>query len=233
MEKDDALEYIIRTEGLSRTFRSGSETVYALRDVSIRLESGKLNILRGRSGSGKTTLINLMGALDMPDSGKIFLHDMEITVAGENTRNNLRRKKMGFVFQSVALISMMTAYENVEFGLRVAGCLPRGEWKKRTEECLTLVGLGKRMNHRPNELSGGEQQRVAIARAIAHTPDILFADEPTAELDTHMGLQIVKLLKNLVESQGLTVVMTTHDPSMIEIADCVYTLADGEIINEG
>ena len=139
---------------------------------------------------------------------------------------------MGFVFQSVALISMMSAYENVEFALRVAGSIPRGEWKKRTEECLALVGLGKRMNHRPNELSGGEQQRVAIARAMVHPPDIIFADEPTAELDTHMGLQVVKLLKSLAEEHGMTVVMTTHDPSMIEVADCVYTLADGEIVNE-
>lgn len=232
MDKDMALDYIIRTEGLSRVFRSGSETIHALRDVSIRLESGKLNMLRGRSGSGKTTLINLLGALDSPDSGKIFFNDMDITAASETYRNNMRRKKMGFVFQSVALISMMSAFENVEFGLRVAGVTPRGEWKKRTEECLNLVGLGKRMNHKPDELSGGEQQRVAIARAIAHTPDIIFADEPTADLDTHMGLQVVKLLKSLVELQGLTVVMTTHDPSMIEVADCVYTLADGEIVHE-
>ena len=222
---------IIRTEELSRTFKSGSQCVYALKKVSIGFEAGKLIILKGRSGSGKTTLLNLLGALDTPDSGRIFYNGQDVTKAGEGYKNKMRRNKMGFIFQSVALISMMTAYENVEFGLRIAGVNSK-EWKKRTEECLGLVGLSKRMNHYPHEMSGGEQQRVAIARAIAHRPDIVFADEPTAELDTHMGLQVVKLLKSLVQNQGMSVVMTTHDPGMIEIADYVYTLEDGEIIYE-
>ena len=221
---------IMRTEGLTRDFRSGTEVVHALKNVTIALEEGKLTILRGRSGSGKTTLINLLGALDRPDAGKITFRDRNITGAGERVKSELRRKSMGFVFQSVALISMMSAYENVEFGLRVAGSEIKDR-TRRTQECLTLVGLGKRMNHRPHELSGGEQQRVAIARAIAHRPDIVFADEPTAELDTHMGLQVVRLFKTLVEQQGLTVVMTTHDPSMIDIADHVLTLEDGEIVD--
>ncbi len=221
---------IMKTEELSRTFRSGGQCVYALKKVSVGFEAGKLVILRGRSGSGKTTLINLLGALDSPDSGRIFFNGKEITRASEAYKNNLRKNKMGFIFQSVALISMMSAYENVEFGLRIAGVSAKDR-KKRTEECLGLVGLSKRMNHYPHELSGGEQQRVAIARAIAHRPDIVFADEPTAELDTHMGLQVVKLLKSLVEQQGLSVVMTTHDPGMVEIADEVYTLEDGEIVN--
>ncbi len=219
---------IIRTDKLVRDFKSGNSVVHALKNVSIQVEKGKLTILRGRSGSGKTTLINLLGALDRPDSGVIQFNGSNITKAGERLKNELRRKHMGFVFQSVALISMMSAYENVEFGLRVAGfdAKTRGA---RAKECLSLVGLTKRMDHRPHELSGGEQQRVAIARAIAHKPDIVFADEPTAELDTHMGLQVVKLFKSLVESEGLTVVMTTHDPSMIDIADHVLTLEDGEI----
>jgi putative ABC transport system ATP-binding protein len=219
---------IIKTEGLCRDFKSGSEVIHALNNVSIALKAGKLTILRGRSGSGKTTLINLLGALDKPDAGKVIFRDRNITAAHERVKNELRRKSMGFVFQSVALISMMSAYENVEFGLRIAGADAR-ERMKRARECLTLVGLSKRMDHRPHELSGGEQQRVAIARAIAHRPDIVFADEPTAELDTHMGLQVVRLFKTLVEQQGLTVVMTTHDPSMIDIADHVLTLEDGEI----
>ena len=126
---------------------------------------------------------------------------------------------------------MMSAYENVEFGLRVAGYDPRNR-KARAEECLTLVGLAGRMNHRPHELSGGEQQRVAIARAIAHRPQVIFADEPTAELDTYMGLQVVKLFKDLVNREGITVVMATHDPGMIEVADQVFSLRDGEIVNE-
>ena len=126
----------------------------------------------------------------------------------------------------------MTAYENVEFGLRVAGYAPTDR-KRRAEDCLAMVGLQKRMHHLPQELSGGEQQRVAIARAIAHKPKVVFADEPTAELDTNMGLQVVKVLKDLVHEEGLTVIMTTHDPSMIDIADCVYTLEDGMIIDMG
>ena len=219
---------IIRTDKLVRIFKSGSLVVHALRDVSIQLEKGKLTILRGRSGSGKTTLINLLGALDRPDSGVIQFNGKNITAAGERVKNEMRRKHMGFVFQSIALISMMSAYENVEFGLRIAGFDAKGR-NERIKECLSLVGLSKRMEHRPHELSGGEQQRVAIARAIAHKPDIIFADEPTAELDTHMGLQVVKLFKSLVEREGLTVVMTTHDPSMIDIADHVLTLEDGEI----
>jgi putative ABC transport system ATP-binding protein len=225
------MKEIIKTESLSRSFRSGREVVHALKGVSISIEAGKLTILRGRSGSGKTTLINLLGALDTPDSGSIFYENRNITASGERVKSELRRRSMGFVFQSVALISMMSAYENVEFGLRIAG-LKLKDRKARAEECLGLVGLSKRMHHRPHELSGGEQQRVAIARAIAHRPDIVFADEPTAELDTHMGLQVVKLFKSLVEQQGLTVVMTTHDPSMIDIADHVFTLEDGEIIDE-
>lgn len=222
---------IIRTDNITRDFKSGGDVVHALKSVTISIESGKLTILRGRSGSGKTTLINLIGALDRPNSGKIFYKDNNITSASESVKNELRRRKMGFVFQSVALISMMSAYENVEFGLRIAG-FSNKDRKKRPEECLSLVGLAKRMDHRPHELSGGEQQRVAIARAIVHKPDIVFADEPTAELDTHMGLQVVKLFKSLVELEGLTVVMTTHDPSMIEIADHVLTLEDGEIVDE-
>lgn len=219
---------IIRTDRLVRDFKSGSLTVHALKNVSIQLEKGNLTILRGRSGSGKTTLINLLGALDRPDSGVIEFNGKNITTAGDWVKNEMRRKHMGFVFQSIALISMMSAYENVEFGLRIAGYDAKRR-NERTKECLSLVGLAKRMDHRPHELSGGEQQRVAIARAIAHKPDIVFADEPTAELDTHMGLQVVKLFKSLVESEGLTVVMTTHDPSMIDIADHVLTLEDGEI----
>jgi putative ABC transport system ATP-binding protein len=167
----------------------------------------------------------------MPTSGKVFFDDTDITGLVEKERDALRCNHIGFVFQSVALISMMSAYENVEFGLRIAGYNP-GERKQRVEECLRMVGLEKRMHHKPSELSGGEQQRVAIARAIAHKPKVIFADEPTAELDTHMGLQIVKLFRNLVDREGVTVLMTTHDPGMMEIADKVFTLEDGEIVDE-
>lgn len=142
----------------------------------------------------------------------------------------MRKTQIGFVFQSVALIPMMTAYENVEFVLRLAGY--KGDRRKRTEECLKLVGLGSRMHHMPQELSGGEQQRVAIARAIAHKPKIIFADEPTAELDSNTGLQVMKIFKELIEKQGVTIVMTTHDTGLMEIADCIYHIEDGEIADE-
>ncbi|HBQ64436.1 MAG TPA: macrolide ABC transporter ATP-binding protein [Clostridiales bacterium] len=225
------MDNILSTQDLSRDFISGRDTVHALKNINVRFRPQKLTILRGRSGSGKTTLINLLGALDIPTSGKVFLEGDELSGAPQNQRDAIRCKKMGFVFQSVALISLMSAYENVEFGLRIADYDPKNR-KDRAEEVLGLVGLTKRMHHRPGELSGGEQQRVAIARAMAHRPQIVFADEPTAELDSHTGLQVVWLFKKLIEKEGLTIIMTTHDPSMMEVADHVYTLEDGEIIDE-
>ncbi len=213
-----------------RTFGSGAATVRALGGVSFEIAPSQLTILRGRSGSGKTTLINIMGTLDYPTSGEVFLEDQNITRLSEGKRDALRRTKIGFIFQSVALMSLMTAYENVEYGLRIAGMKP-SQRAIRAKECLELVGLTKRMHHVPSEMSGGEQQRVAIARAIAARPSIIFADEPTSELDTGTGLQVVKLFKELIASEGLTIVMTTHDPGMIDIADNVITLQDGEIIN--
>ena len=225
------MEDLIITDNICRYFNTGSEIVKALNNVSITVKKGTLTILRGRSGSGKTTLINILGTMDKPNQGKIFFHGKEITSLTEHERDELRRKSMGFVFQSGALMGNLSAYENVEFGLRVADYNFK-ERKMRAEECLAMVGLGKRMHHRPGELSGGEQQRVAIARAVAHKPEIVFADEPTSALDTTMGLQVVKSFKDMVEYQGLTVVMTTHDSSMMEIADQVYTLRDGEIVIE-
>jgi len=147
----------------------------------------------------------------------------------EHRRDMIRRKDMGYVFQSVALVSMMTAFENVEFILRISG-YPKSERRKRAEHCLNIVGLTPRMHHLPQELSGGEQQRVAIARAIAHKPRVVFADEPTAELDTNTGLQVVKIFKELVEQEGATIVMTTHDPGLMDVANKVYELEDGEIV---
>lgn len=225
------MEPIIKTENLCRQFKSGNEIVHALKNINISIMPHALTILRGRSGSGKTTLINLLGAIDQPTSGRIFFGAEDITKLPESKRDDLRRTSIGFVFQSGALISNMTAYENVEFGLRIAG-FKSSERKARVEECFNLVGLLKRMSHFPHELSGGEVQRVAIARSVAHKPKVIFADEPTAALDTNMGLQVVKAFKDMVEKEGLTVIMTTHDPNMIEIADYVYTLQDGEVVNE-
>ncbi len=224
------MEYILTTEDLCRDFKIGDgSTVSALKNVNIQIEKGKLTILRGRSGSGKTTLINILGALDKPTSGKVVFGGQDITRLSEKKRDGIRRYQMSFVFQSVALMSGMNAYENVEFGLRLAK-YPYEKRDARVREVMKNVNLDKRMFHRPGEMSGGEQQRVAIARAIAHEPELVFADEPTAELDTNTALHVVKLFKDLVAEHGMTIVMTTHDPSMIDIADRVYTLEDGEIV---
>jgi len=216
---------------VTRTFPVGGQSFHALKGINLSVAKKQLTILKGRSGSGKTTLMNILGALDYPTEGDILMDGSSITKMLENRRDKLRRLEMGFVFQSVALVGIMTAYENVEFILRLSGYPPK-ERKSRAEACLERVGLAARMHHLPSELSGGEQQRVAIARAIAHKPKIVFADEPTAELDTNTGLQVMKIFKDLIEHEGATIVMTTHDSGLMDIADKVYELADGEIVNE-
>ncbi len=220
---------MIVVQNVSRGFEVGGEDLFwALKHINMEIPKGKLTILKGRSGSGKTTLMNILSALDQPTEGMIWLGEHEITKMSEGQRTYLRRKEVGYIFQSVALIPMMTAYENVEFSLRLAGY--DGNWKERVTKCLHMVGLGARMQHMPQELSGGEQQRVAIARAVAHQPAVLFADEPTAELDTNTGLQVMKIFKDLCRDEGVTVIMTTHDTGLMEIGDQVYELEDGEII---
>ena len=222
---------IIDAKGIKRGFPMGGDTFWALKGIDLTVSENKLTILKGRSGSGKTTLMNILGALDYPTNGDVIFGGVSLSKANERKRDNIRKKDMGFVFQSVALVSMMTAYENVEFILRISG-YPARDRRRRVESCLERVGLSARMNHLPSELSGGEQQRVAIARAIAHKPKVIFADEPTAELDTNTGLQVVKIFKDLIDLEGATIVMTTHDPGLMDIADSVYELADGEVIKD-
>ena len=223
------MSVLLKADNVSRDFTIGDgSTVHALSGINLEVRDGQLVCLRGRSGSGKTTLINILGALDKPSGGNVYFEENNITEYSLSQCDKLRRHKMAFVFQSVALISTMTAYENVEFALRLAG-IPLGERSKRAKECLTRVGLERRMYHRPGELSGGEQQRVAIARAVCHRPKIVFADEPTAALDTSTGLAVLKLFRELVKEEELTIVMTTHDPAMMELADVVYSLEDGVI----
>ena len=200
---------------------------WALKGIDMEIPEGKLTILKGRSGSGKTTLMNIMGALDDPTEGEVLLKGKSLQTLSDAKKTKLRRNSIGFVFQSVALIPIMTAYENVEYALRLGGY--EGDRKARALECLDMVGLSKRVNHMPQELSGGEQQRVAIARAIAHRPGIVFADEPTGELDTNTAISVVKIFKELNASQNITIVMTTHDTGFMEIGDCVYELEDGEL----
>jgi len=222
---------ILEASNIKRAFPMGGEQFWALKGINLSVAENALTILKGRSGSGKTTLMNILGALDYPTAGDVFFDGETITKASEQKRDKIRRQSMGFVFQSVALVAMMTAYENVEFILRISG-YPARERKARAEACLEQVGLAARMHHLPPELSGGEQQRVAIARAIAHKPKVIFADEPTAELDTNTGLQVVKIFKDLIAGEGTTVVITTHDPGLMDVADKVYELADGEIVHE-
>lgn len=225
------MDNIIEVVNLKRSFKVGSETIHALKGINISIPAGKLTVLCGRSGSGKTTLMNLMGTLDEPDEGQILFHGKDITKIPKLEKDTLRRNKIAFVFQSIALMPLMSAYENVEYSLRINKA-PIRKRRKRVEECLDHVGLLKRSKHYPGEMSGGEQQRVAIARAIAHQPEVLFADEPTAELDSTMGLHVIKLLKKMVEKEGLTVVMTTHDQDIAALADVLYQMQDGEIVDE-
>ena len=222
---------IIVTKDLIRTFKTMGGEVHACNRISIEVPEKQMTILRGRSGSGKTTLINMLGTLDRPTSGLISFDGQDITKMSDSQRDKLRRTKIGFVFQSVALMSNMTALENVEFGLRIAG-YPVKNRLQRAKDCLAMVGLAKRMTHMPQEMPGGEQQRVAIARAIAHKPKVVFADEPTAALDTSMGLQVIKVFRDLADQGEATIVMTTHDPNLMDIAERVYTLQDGELSDE-
>jgi putative ABC transport system ATP-binding protein len=221
---------IIYAKGIKRVFGKGSGAVTVLKGVDINLPCGKLVAFKGRSGSGKTTLINLLSALDKPTEGSILFDGRDLTSMTDTQRDAVRRTEMGLVFQSFALIPLMSAYENVEFVLRIAG-IPANERKAAAIEALDHVGLKPRMHHRPFEMSGGEQQRTAIARAIAHKPKLILADEPTAELDSRTGLHIIKVFRDLVEQSGITVVLTTHDPAIMEIVDQVYELEDGQIVS--
>ncbi len=219
----------IHLEDLSRTFRVGSSTVHAVQDVSLTIPAGKLTVIRGRSGSGKTTLLNVLGLLDRPTTGSLRYGTTDVLRMGDHDRDRFRRNEIGFIYQTIALVALMTAYENIDFRMRVARA-PLEERERRVPECLHLVGLSERATHRPFEMSGGEQQRVAIARAIAHRPRVIYADEPTAELDTVTGIHVVAIFRRLIEEEGITVVMTTHDPAMMELADHVVEMENGKVL---
>ena len=225
------MQEMLQAKGVSRAFPApGGGEFWALRGIDLSAPAGKLTILKGRSGSGKTTLLNILSALDPPTAGEVILDGRKITALSDRECTALRRTQVGYVFQSVALIPMMTALENVEFALRLTRWPARAR-RDRALECLKLVGLAQRAGHLPQELSGGEQQRVAVARAFAHRPKVLFADEPTGALDTNTGLQVVKIFRDLCAQEGVTVVMTTHDPNLMEIGDAVYELEDGELVH--
>lgn len=219
------METAIQAEGINKVFTVGTKKFYALADVSVSIPKQALTIFKGRSGSGKTTLLNILGALDIPSSGEVVFQGEKLSAKTKEELELLRRRRMGFVFQSAVMIPCMNAYENVEFSLRLSDY--SGDRDKRVREILGRVGLLKRMEHMVDELSGGERQRVAIARALAHHPEIIFADEPTGALDTAAGLAVAELFKELVEKEGAAIVMTTHDPNLMEFGDMVYEIADG------
>lgn len=210
---------------VNRVFPVAGGEFQALTDICAEVPGGVLTILKGRSGSGKTTLLNIVGALDTPTSGSVLIGGEDVCRLSERARENLRRTKVGFVFQSVSLIPTMDAFQNVEFSLRLAGV--RKGRRERVEECLKMVGLGNRMRHMPAEMSGGEQQRVAIARAIAHRPQILLADEPTAELDSAMAAEVARLFQEMTRREGVTIVMTTHDTGLMDAGDMIIELENG------
>lgn len=222
------MEPLVIFESVSKSFGSGNKKVDILDKIDLSIGQNQLVALRGRSGSGKTTLLNLIGTLDRPTDGEIYIEGKPLSKYNEKKRTELRRTKMSFIFQSYGLVPFMTVEENIEFGLRIAG-VPRKEWREKVKESLDLVGLSKRIKHYPYELSGGEQQRVAIARAIAIRPLLILADEPTAELDSKTGFRIIELFQQLVKSKSTTIIMTSHDPVILEMIEHVYTLEDRKI----
>lgn len=218
-------------KGIKRTFPVPGGEFQALKGIDVEVGEGVFSILRGRSGSGKTTLMNILSTLDEPTAGDVILDGINVKDLSFYEREELRRKKMGFVFQSVSLIPSLNAYQNVEFALRMAGEQINKEAALRIEECLKKVGLGNRMTHMPSEMSGGEQQRVAIARAFVHRPKIIFADEPTAELDSVMAAKVTETFQKMSSEEGITILMTTHDVGLMGAADMIIELENGERIN--
>jgi putative ABC transport system ATP-binding protein len=218
-------------EGLVRDYDTGGSVVHALRGIDIRVARGELLAVRGRSGSGKTTLLNLLGGLDEPTSGTVIVDGSTITGLDEGAAARIRRELVAFIFQTFGLIPILTAAENVEVPLRLVGANP-ADRDRRVAELLELVGLEARARHRPHELSGGEQQRVAIARALANRPKLLLADEPTGQLDSETGRRIMLLIRTVVRAEGVTAVVATHDPVMLEVADRVIELFDGRLVGE-
>jgi putative ABC transport system ATP-binding protein len=223
---------IIELKDVTRTYGSGPTATAALRGVSLTVGEGQLVALRGRSGSGKTTLLNIVGGLDSPGSGTVCVDGRDVTAMSERDRVRLRRETVTYIFQSFGLLLVLSAAENVGVPLRISGVTPRAR-EERVATMLTVVGLAEHARHRPGELSGGQQQRVAIARALATRPRLLLADEPTGQLDADTGKQIMRLLRSVVRSEGVTALVATHDPTLIDLADSVLRLADGTIQADG
>ncbi|MCA9887179.1 MAG: ABC transporter ATP-binding protein [Anaerolineae bacterium] len=219
---------IIQTHDLGRVFHAGSSDVHAVRDVSFDVQEGRFTAIIGRSGAGKTTLLNLIAGLEKPTSGNAIVDGSDIHALPEGERFTFRREKIGFIFQNFGLLPLLSAAENISVPLRMRR-MPARERDKRVEEALDWVGLSKRANHRPYELSGGEQQRVAVARVLAARPKLILADEPTGQLDLQTGRRIIEAMRNLTAELGITLLVVTHDQQVMKAADTVYEMHDGVI----
>jgi len=222
---------MVDARAVSREYDMPGGAVHAVRDVTFRIEPGQLVALRGRSGSGKTTLLSMIGALDRPTRGTVAIDGEPVSEQPESALIAFRRQKIGFIFQAFGLLPILSAAENVEVPMRLVRAEPKAR-DRRVRELLDRVGLGARANHRPFELSGGEQQRVAIARALANRPSLLLADEPTGQLDSQTGRSIMELIQELLRSEGLTAIVATHDPTLIDLADRVIELRDGAVVDD-
>jgi len=222
---------VIRTENLIKTYTQGEYKINAVNDVSFEIEKGEFTVICGPSGSGKTTLLNIMGGLDSPTSGKVFINDNEITGLSENKLIDFRLKNIGFVFQAYNLIPVLTAKENVGFVMLMQG-KSKAERNKRTEELLKSVGLEKEMNKKPGQMSGGQQQRVAVARALASRPQFILADEPTANLDSASTKNLLDIMAKMNEEEGITFIFSTHDQRVIDRARRILTFEDGKLISD-
>ena len=220
---------VVKIDNATRVYKVGTVETRALRGVNLSIENGEFTALVGPSGSGKTTLLQLIGCLDQPTSGSVWVDGKDVTRLNRNQRADMRRGHIGFIFQFFALIPTLTAYENVEMPLLLNGHSPK-ERRERVMELLKAVDLTERAKNRPDQLSGGQQQRVAVARALATKPSLILADEPTANLDTENGKQVMELMERLNKSTGVTFVFATHDPRVLKYAHRVVTLRDGLIV---
>jgi len=219
----------VHVRDVHRTFGSGPSAVHALRGVDLDLAPGELVALVGRSGSGKTTLLNVVGGLDRPDAGSVLVDGVDVAALSDDEQAILRRDKVAFVFQTFGLMPVLTAAENIGVPMRLREA-PVAERERRVEMLLELVGLTPHALQRPDELSGGQQQRVAIARALAGSPRLLVADEPTGQLDSETGLAVMALIRGVVEAEGMTALVATHDPVMIALADRAVRVVDGRLV---
>jgi len=221
---------VVELSEVVKDYRSQTDVVHALRSVDLTVSPGQLLAVHGRSGSGKTTLLNVIGGLDRADSGTIEVCGVDVQTASDEQLAELRRTRVAFVFQAFGLLPVLSAAENVEIPLRLQG-FDRSSRSERVDELLGLVGLAARATHRPSELSGGEQQRVAIARSLAATPSVLIADEPTGQLDTRTGAEIIQLIRRVVVERGIAAIVATHDASIMDMADAHVELSDGAVIS--